>query len=157
MRPTALAAAALAAGISGCTITQSVDPVAAEGIERVCLRTNPDVLMGGFEPALVDMIERRGIPVEVYRELPEEGCPTIVVYTANWRWDLAMYLHYARIEVWHEGRPVGSAEYDARMGGGNMGKFGPTEAKLAPLVAQLFPPGTLVSPPSDGSASDAAS
>ena len=37
-----------------------------------------------------------------------------------------------------EGRAVGSAVYDATMGGANFGKFGPTSGKIAPLVSQLF-------------------
>jgi hypothetical protein len=59
-------------------------------------------------------------------------------YVANWRWDLAMYLYYVRIEVFEDSRSIGLAEYDATLGGLNLGKFGSTEGKLRPLVDQLF-------------------
>ena len=41
-------------------------------------------------------------------------------------------------DVLDRGQPAGSAVYDATQGGANMGKFGPTAEKIAPLVAELF-------------------
>jgi hypothetical protein len=123
--------------LASCTITQSVDPVAVRPAE-VCVARNDTVHMTGFHDELVRQIEARGIAVRSFDGAVSEDCRHRVSYTANWRWDMAMYLAYAQVNVTEDGRPVGSAVYDATQGGANMGKFGPTAEKLAPLVGQLF-------------------
>jgi hypothetical protein len=123
--------------VMGCTISQSVDPVAVRPAE-VCVARNDTVHMAGFHDELVRQIEARGIAVRSFAGALPADCRHRVNYTANWRWDMAMYLSYAQINVIEGDRPVGSATYDATQGGANMGKFGPTAEKLAPLVGQLF-------------------
>jgi hypothetical protein len=59
-------------------------------------------------------------------------------YTANWRWDLALYMAFAEIIVYAEGTKVGSAVYDSLHGGANMNKFINAEAKIRELVDELF-------------------
>jgi hypothetical protein len=123
--------------VAECTITQSVDPV-GERPSEVCVARNDQVHMEGFHAELVRQIEARGIATRSVEDAVPANCRYLVTYTANWRWDLAMYLSYARIEVSEGGQPVGSAVYDATQGGGNFDKFGPTGEKIAPLVAKLF-------------------
>ncbi len=134
LRGAALGAALV---VAGCTISQSVDPV-AERPSEVCVVRNDRVHMDGFHAELVRQIEARGIAARSVESTVPADCRHLVTYTANWRWDLAMYLSYARIEVSEGGRPVGSAVYDATEGGANFDKFGPTTEKIAPLVAELF-------------------
>lgn len=131
--------AVLGLALAGCTITQDVQPVKAGAVDSVCIERNSGVLMEGFLPELESLIAERGIETMVYEGDPPASCQTLVKYSANWRWDMAMYLHYAKIEVFEGRRVLGSAEYDARSGGANFGKFGSTREKIAPLVAQLFP------------------
>lgn len=133
--PAAAAAALLAAS---CTISQSVTPIAGERPEEVCVARNDDVHMEAFHAELVRQIERRGVAVSSYDGTPPEDCRYRVQYTANWRWDMAMYLSYAQIQVFDGSQPVGSAIYDATQGGANMDKFGATAEKIQPLVAELF-------------------
>ncbi|MBC7368679.1 MAG: hypothetical protein H7343_18035 [Undibacterium sp.] len=54
------------------------------------------------------------------------------------KWDLAMRLTYFYGTLSEDGRILGQTEYDARMGGANIGKFGPTAEKIRPLIAELF-------------------
>ncbi|HWU99350.1 MAG TPA: Sbal_3080 family lipoprotein, partial [Oxalicibacterium sp.] len=68
-------------------------------------------------------------------------CPITSTYTANWQWDLALYMAYAQVIVYNNAKPVGSASYDARRGGGNMNKFIDADKKIHELVNQLFPSG----------------
>lgn len=49
--------------------------------------------------------------------------PVTSTHTANWRWDLALYMAYAEIGVFSNGQQNGQAVYDARSGGANMNKF----------------------------------
>jgi len=130
---------AAAATLAGCSIVQKVDPVPVGSVEQVCVERNTAVHMDGFHPDLSRLIEAQGYKVSTIEGAAPAACSHIVSYTANWGWDLAMYLTYARVEVMQDGRRVGQIEYDARSGSGNMGKFGATSAKLQPLVAQLFP------------------
>jgi hypothetical protein len=122
----------------GCAINQSVTPVTGERPSEVCVARNETVHMEGFHAELVRQIEARGIDVRSYDGAAPADCRHSVQYTANWRWDLAMYLSYAQVQVFDGGRLVGTAIYDATQGGANMGKFGATSEKISPLIAELF-------------------
>jgi len=67
-----------------------------------------------------------------------EGSRYWMTYTANWAWDMAMYLTYFDVRLMDEGKVLGHAEYDARRGGANMGKFGKTAEKIRPLLIDLL-------------------
>lgn len=126
--------------LSACTISESVNPVKDTAVREVCIQNNSSVQMSAFEPTLKRLIEEQGVKTKSYSgNTPPNDCSYTLTYTANWRWDLAIYLFYARIEVFNRGRSVGMVEYDARRGGANMNKFGRTEAKLRPLIQRLFP------------------
>lgn len=51
---------------------------------------------------------------------------------------MAMYLTYFRGSIYEDGRLLGEAEYDAKMGGANMNKFGRTAEKLRPLLEEML-------------------
>jgi hypothetical protein len=108
-------------------------------IEELCIQRNDKVLMSEFEPTLARLIEARGIKTRFYSGARPDDCHHSATYIANWRWDMAMYLYFVRIEVFEDFKSVGLAEYDAALGGMNMSKFGSTEEKLRPLIEQLFP------------------
>jgi hypothetical protein len=134
-----IAVLAVAAAAAGCAITQKVEPVKVAGISQVCLKKNPAVMMDGFLGELESQLKSKGMQVSVFDGAKPAGCRHHVEYTANWRWDLAMYLVFAEIRVYESDLLVGQANYDARGGGGRMDKFGPTNEKLRPLIDQLFP------------------
>ncbi|HIB77682.1 MAG TPA: SHOCT domain-containing protein, partial [Flavobacteriales bacterium] len=99
----------------------------------------PAVLMKeGFLPELESQIHGYGVKTSVYEGDIPSGCEYSLEYTANWAWDMAMYLTYLHIEVRKDGNVVGMVEYDARRGGANMGKFGHTAEKMRPLLAKMF-------------------
>jgi len=123
---------------AGCAITQNVRPVTASDIRSICIKHNAQTFMTDFESELRSQIEARGIKARMYDgEAPSE-CRYRLEYTANWHWDLAMYLVYADLRVYDRDLLIGEANYDARGGGANFGKFGHTGEKLKPLTEQLF-------------------
>lgn len=124
---------------TACTITKEVKPVKTTEISRVCIQHNPSVHMKGFEPTLQRLIETRGIRTNRFTGDAPADCQFILRYTANWYWDLAMYLTYTRIDIFEDGRVIGTAVYDARRGSARLSKFGSTESKLDPLVSKLLP------------------
>ena len=124
--------------LEGCAITQTIRPVAAGRISEICIQENPSVLMKAFPRELRSQIERKGIRTSTYTGDKPLACRHHLEYTANWRWDWAMYLAYADLRVYEDGLLVGQATYDALGGGANYGKFGSTSAKLKPLVDELF-------------------
>ena len=138
-RLTPLLLAAAGALLAACSINQKVAPVESAEIQTLCVESNSDVFMEEFQPTLVRLIEARGVETRVYSGARPEDCHHTAIYTANWRWDFAMYLSYARIEIIENHRSVGVAEYDASLGGLNLGKFGTTEDKIRPLIEELFP------------------
>lgn len=136
---TTFVAIAAAAALAGCAINQTVKPVAASGITNLCVKNNPQVMMSDFVKELRSQVEAKGIRTSLYDGERPAGCKHHMEYTANWRWDMAMYLVFADLRVHEDGLLVGQATYDALGGGLNFSKFGPTADKVRPLVNQLFP------------------
>ena len=136
-----LIAVALATLMTGCAIHQTVRPVGVLDTKQVCIIESPKV-REGFLSSYQTALSKKGYSVKI---LPETAslveCPVTSTYTANWRWDLAMYLSYAEIKVYKNGAPVGSALYDSTHGGANMGKFVNAQNKIDELANQLFPGG----------------
>jgi hypothetical protein len=127
----------LVLALSGCSITQSIEPIKAP-ISQVCVLDNPKVLMDGFQPELQKQIEQKGYPTKVYTGARPGDCSHHLEYTANWQWDMAMYLTYTEMRVYDHLGLAGQAVYDARRGGGRLDKFGRTAEKIKPLVDELF-------------------
>jgi len=64
-----------------------------------------------------------------------------MTYTANWNWDLALYMTDARLNIYHgtQRTPVASATYHLRNKGGlSLAKYGSAEAKMNQLIDQLL-------------------
>ena len=124
---------------AACTITSEVRPVEAP-IREVCIQDNPRVHMHGFGEEVRAQIAAKGITTRVFEGALPADCRFTVDYTANWRWDYAMFLHYAEINVYDRGAGIGRAVYDARGGAANLvEKHGHTAKKIRPLIDQLFP------------------
>jgi hypothetical protein len=136
-RSRVLALAAIAV-LAGCAITQTVKPVRTAGITSLCIKKNPQVQMDGFVQELRAQIEKKGIRTTMFEGDRPATCRHHVEYTANWRWDLAMYLVFAQISVHDDGLLIGQATYDAHGGGGRPDKFGPTAEKLRALLDALL-------------------
>ncbi|MDQ3027710.1 MAG: Sbal_3080 family lipoprotein [Pseudomonadota bacterium] len=128
----------LAAVAGGCAITQTVKPVSATGITEICVKNNPQVIMADFSKELRSQIEKKGIRTTAYDGERPAVCRHHLEYTANWRWDMAMYLVFAEVSVYESGLLVGQATYDAHSGGGRLDKFGATGEKLRGMLDPLF-------------------
>lgn len=132
-------AIAIAIATTGCAIQQTVQPVAMADNKQVCIVENPAV-KNGFLDAYKRTLSTKGY---IVRQLAQGAslveCPVTSTYTANWHWDLAMYMTYADITVYNKGAPAGKAVYDSRRAGLNTGKFINADKKITELVDQLFP------------------
>jgi hypothetical protein len=125
--------------MTGCTISQKVDPVPKLAATEICIIENPDV-RASFLEAYRSALQAKNFQTKI---LPQTAtprdCPQASTYTANWRWDLALYLAFVDINIFVDGKSVGRAIYDSLAGGGNMSKFINAEKKIYELVDQLFP------------------
>jgi len=129
---------AVSAGLTGCSISKTVDPIKPAQVSQVCVLDNKDIFMDGFQPEVQKQIEAKQIPTKVYTGARPAECSHYLEYTANWQWDMAMYLTYAEFRVYDARGLAGTAFYDARRGGGRLDKFGHTADKIRPLIDQLF-------------------
>lgn len=124
----------------GCAINQTVKPVERFAGTQVCIVVNPAVSQAGFLTTYTRVLTEKGFTVrQLLPGSPVTECPMTSIYTANWRWDLGLYLAFADIKVYSNGQQSGQAVYDAMGGGANMNKFIKGEAKITELVNQLFP------------------
>lgn len=124
--------------LSGCSITTNVRPVTTK-ISDICIKKNPAVFMDGFLPELQSQIESRGIKTRVFdNPALNKDCPYQLEYTANWGWDVFVYLADSELNVYTENRNlIGEAAYHA--GSWRLDKFGHTAEKLKTLTVPLFP------------------
>lgn len=138
--------------LSGCSIKQTVTPaeLSAELTPEIC--TVPAIgLRAGFGIAYQQALRDKGFRTRQLAPGSDPArCPLSTTYTGTWRWDLLLYMSYADIRVYQNGRQVGQAEYDARWGSGRPDKFIDAESKIKELTQQLFPTGAAglgVTPP----------
>lgn len=133
-----LVAVAILTMTTACSIKQRVDPVQVSNTDEVCIQKNPDV-REGFLAEVEKVLTKKQVKYRVINTLDaSQQCEWTATYTANWAWDLALYMVYAEIKVFHQGRLDGEAIYDARMGGANMNKFIDAEPKIRELIEQLI-------------------
>ncbi|MCZ4337378.1 Sbal_3080 family lipoprotein [Shewanella colwelliana] len=133
-----LVAIAVLAMTTACSIKQRVDPVQVNNSDEVCIQKNPDV-REGFLAEVEKVLTEKKIKYRIIDQLDaSQQCEWTATYTANWAWDLALYMVYAEIRVFRDGKLDGEAIYDARMGGANMNKFIDAEPKIRELIEQLI-------------------
>jgi hypothetical protein len=138
MQTRVIAIACVVMVMSGCSIKRVVEPLAGGEVSEVCILDNPRIHMDGFQPELQNQISGKGYRTSIYQSQRPAHCSHFLEYTANWKWDMAMYLAYADLRVFDRTGLAGKATYDARSGGGRLDKFGGTAEKIRPLVDQLF-------------------
>ena len=126
--------------VSGCSIKQSVKPVTviARGAE-VCIVENLDVRESFLEAYKQELRDKSLVVKMLPFDADRAQCAWSSTYVARWRWDLALYMAFARINIYHQGRYAGGVFYDAQSGGGGLRKFISAEEKLRELVDQMFP------------------
>jgi len=127
--------------LASCSITQKISPVNLDGVgnSEICIIENPKVTMDSFLVELQTSLINEGFGTRIINKDASVGdCKLTCTYTANWGWDLLMYLKYAEINIYDQGALSGNAVYDARSGSGNMGKFISAKSKINELVSGLF-------------------
>jgi hypothetical protein len=130
----------LTTALGGCAITQNIAPVERLESRQVCIVENPAVVQEGFLVAFRRALQDKGYAVQM---LPPgsalTSCPIASTYTANWRWDLALYMAFADIRVFKNGQQSGHAIYDSTGGSLTTAKFIKGDEKITELVNKLFP------------------
>jgi hypothetical protein len=125
---------------SACSIKQEVNPVVTNVAEKkVCILENKAVKKG-FLVAYKEALEEKKYKVEILDENASiNSCKLSSEYTARWSWDIGVYMSFAKIKVYDDGKVVGSAEYDSRRAFSPVRKFINAETKVKELVGELFP------------------
>jgi len=125
--------------LSGCAIHQTIEPASSIVNGEICIIENPDVRESFLEIYRREL-EKKGFQTRVIPATSTHfDCPQVSRYTANWRWDFALYMAFAEISIYEDGKRVGRVVYDSLQGDLNLGKFVHGETKIVELVSQLFP------------------
>ena len=133
----------LSAGLCGCTITQTANPVSLHesDAKQMCLIEDPKVF-DGFLAAYRAALEKKGFSVKILAPGSSvTSCPLTSTYYALQSWDFATYLSHAMIVVYRDGTHAGEALYDAPKAGFALTFriYESTDSKVATMVDQLFP------------------
>jgi hypothetical protein len=142
MRITFIPALALITlSMTGCSIKQTVTPATlpADQPPEICL-IPAEGLRTGFNTTYTAQLKSKGFQTrELPPGTPPSSCALSTTYIGKWSWDLALYMVYADIQVFENGRRIGQAEYDATWGDGRPDKFIDAQNKIIELTNQLFP------------------
>ena len=124
--------------VSACSIQQSIESAEIPRESVLCIIENPDV-RPGFLQEFKSVLASKSIAYKMVSEssIPE-SCDWTSTYVARWTWDLALYMSYAEIKIFHNGSLDGEAIYDSTRGGANMGKFIDAEVKIRELLNELM-------------------
>lgn len=125
--------------LSGCSIKREINSVPSnKKIDEVCIIENRAV-KPGFLNAYSEALYELGYRVKI---LPQRSsvdqCLVSSTYIARWSWDLAIYMSYAKIDVFENSKLIGSALYDSTNGGGNFNKFVNGAEMTKSLVKELY-------------------
>ncbi|MBK5478175.1 hypothetical protein JFU04_19000 [Pseudomonas sp. TH21] len=149
MRPLSASAVVLTAlFLSGCSITQTVTPVALSPAQSAEICMIPAAgLRSGFNSTYTAQLRSKGFQT---RELPPgsppASCALSTTYIGTWSWDFALYMTFADIQVFENGHRIGQALYDATWGGGRPDKFISAQNKIIEMTNQLFPAASYANP-----------
>ncbi|WP_445936910.1 Sbal_3080 family lipoprotein [Pseudomonas sp.] len=122
--------------LAACSSVQKIDPAKSYTGETLCIVENADV-RESFLAVYSKAVEAKGLQVKVLPAGASLGsCEAVSTYTANWNWDLLMYMRYAQISIYREGSLSGQATYDAHTA--VFSKFINAEEKINELVGQLL-------------------
>lgn len=117
-----------------CKTVRVTGPVPNPPIKHLAVVNNEDVHMDDFQSQMVDQIRAMGIQTAVVSTPP--GNEDYLTYTANWRWDLGMYLWRFTATLHRPQSPLRSVLY------GNTGldlrKFGEGQDKIRSPMRQLL-------------------
>lgn len=124
--------------ISGCSIQQEVRPLPSFEEVEICIIQNPGV-KADFVVAYEKALLMKGYSVKILESKSNlKQCIITSTYNAIWKWDLALYMQYAKIKIFRNGKTFGAAIYDATLGGGRPDKFVNAADKINELVDKLF-------------------
>lgn len=127
--------------LSGCAINQKITPVSVGLEKNICIIDNPAVKNSFLEEYRGTLLNKGYSSKMLPQSASISDCQVVSTYTANWRWDLALYMTYAEINIYSGGKLAGSAKYDSMSGSANLGKFINAREKIRELVDQLIPGG----------------
>lgn len=104
-------------------------------LTKLAIVKNDKLHMSGMQPEVVKQVQQMGIAATLVDTPPTTNEPYLT-FTANWAWDLAMYLRYFKAELHQNGQVISGVEY--KTSGSDMSKFGHTDEKIRPLLRQLL-------------------
>lgn len=106
-----------------------------EKIETIYVQHNERVLMEDCTNEIVQQMRELGFRVERENGKRPPQARFWLTYTANWNWDMAMYLRYFKAELRRDDEVIGTAEYGASH---IWEKFGRTAEKIRPLLREMM-------------------
>ena len=125
--------------LTGCTIVKTATPApVGTKIGTIYVQRNPNVHMSGLHDEIIQQLRRLGFSAVTTEGDRPAAAKNLMTYTANWRWDMAMYLTYFQVTLLDDTRILGRAEYDATRGDVRMDKFGKTAEKIRSLLQDLL-------------------
>ncbi|WP_105188141.1 Sbal_3080 family lipoprotein [Pseudoalteromonas sp. T1lg48] len=138
--------------LTGCAAKQEVTQYANHSAPKTVCIAKHDSVKDGFLDAMQEGFQSHDINTRVINATYEvkhhsfqpkvdpnttQDCSALAFYTANWRWDLALYMAYANIWVTDTEQKDTLAQASYVTGGG-LDKFIDAREKVLELIEQMF-------------------
>ena len=127
--------------VSACTSVQ-VNAVAEQqvnAIQQICIVNNPKVLVTDFVPVVQQRLQHHGIVSRVVEGSEASACAYQLHYSAKRSWDFTPYMSWAELKLYQNEVLIANAEYKlVGKGGLSLTKWQSVEAKMTPVIDQLF-------------------
>ncbi|PQZ91197.1 MULTISPECIES: Sbal_3080 family lipoprotein [Pseudomonas] len=139
--PTTAALTLACIALCGCSIKQTVTPVSfyANHPPEICM-IPAEGLRAGFNTVYTAQLRNKGFKTrELPPGTPPSTCALSTLYVGRWSWDLGLYMAWADIQVFENGRRVGQTLYDSTWGGLRLDKYINAQRKIIQMTNQLFP------------------
>jgi len=118
-----------------CNSTRYTGSAPNPPLTKLAIVKNDKLHMSGMQPEVVKQVQAMGIATTLVDAPPATDEP-YMTFTANWKWDMAMYLKYFKAELFQNQQKVSGVEYKAS--GMDLSKFGHTDEKIRPMLRKVF-------------------
>ena len=108
-----------------------------DDVNHICIKSNPKV-KENFEKELTQQLNDMNIKTMGLAGAFAGECEYELHYTANWSWQVALYVSYIELKVIRNRSIVGYATYSTRDSITPIGKLGSTAARISELLEAMF-------------------
>ena len=123
----------------GCAINQEVIPLASNlQVQKIYIKRNYDKRFDATLDIIIRKLEEKNIDYKIANGSIPSDAEFYLDYGGEFSWDFKTYMSKFVVNIYQNRRIIAGAEYNAKSGGLNLGKFSDIEAKIESIIDECF-------------------